>query len=264
MKNAPVLVTERLTLSPPTAADIPNIVQFASDARIAEYTLSIPFPYAEKDAQKWLDMTHAGLESGLQYVFAIRQQDTHALMGGIDLRLNVQHNRAELGYWLGTYFWNQGYMTEAATAVLDFGFNTLLLNRIFAFHIAHNPASGEVMKKIGMQPEGIQRQCVRKDDTYYDGVFYAILREDFEQQQAKSAYKPINCSYYDELEALATQRTAVAVVYQLPDGTPHTVHAQIVDLFTRDKEEFMVLDNGTTIRLDAIISVDGKAPDLHC
>ena len=79
-----------------------------------------------------------------------------------------------------------------------------------------------------------------------------------------SAYIPINCSYYDELEAIATLRSIVDIAYQLPDGTPHTDRTRIVDLFTRDKEEFMVLENDTTIRLDAILSIDGKVPTLYC
>ena len=79
-----------------------------------------------------------------------------------------------------------------------------------------------------------------------------------------SAYIPINCSYYDELEAIATLRNIVAIAYQLPDGTSQTVSTRIVDLFARDKEEFMVLENETTIRLDAILSVDGKVPTLYC
>jgi Rho-binding antiterminator len=77
-------------------------------------------------------------------------------------------------------------------------------------------------------------------------------------------YKPINCSYYDELEAIATLKKKVRVEY-FEEKTPVKVsQVGIINLFTRNKEEFVVLSNGLTIRLDRLISVDGKPIVLSC
>ncbi len=81
-----------------------------------------------------------------------------------------------------------------------------------------------------------------------------------------STYIPINCSYYDELEAIATLRKVVTIHFRDQAGIDRQVNAKITNLFTKEKEEFMVLDNGLQIRLDQLISADGKAVprDNHC
>lgn len=79
-----------------------------------------------------------------------------------------------------------------------------------------------------------------------------------------STYVPINCSYYDELEAAATQRRIVSIIYRNDEGVQLELQTRIKDLYTSNKEEFMVLEQGADIRLDRIVSVDGKVPPMYC
>lgn len=72
-----------------------------------------------------------------------------------------------------------------------------------------------------------------------------------------SDYEPINCAYYDQLEALAVSGRPIDIVYE-ENNQKKTVNAMIKDFYTKDKEEFMVLDEGPDIRLDSIVSADGK------
>ncbi|RYY23421.1 MAG: hypothetical protein EOO04_14325 [Chitinophagaceae bacterium] len=75
-------------------------------------------------------------------------------------------------------------------------------------------------------------------------------------------YVPINCDYYDELEALATTGKQVRVVYQ-ENGEQSEAHGIIKDLYTKESVEYMKLDNGFTLRLDKLVEVDGKlAPNV--
>lgn len=77
-------------------------------------------------------------------------------------------------------------------------------------------------------------------------------------------YRPINCSYYDELEAIATLQKRVRVVYEGQDG-PQTIEGVgISNLYSKEKEEFVVLTNGQIIRLDYLIEVDGKPVIKAC
>ena len=69
---------------------------------------------------------------------------------------------------------------EAASALVEYGFDVLDLNRIQARHMTRNPASGRVMQKIGMRLEGIQRQQVRVWDAFEDVAMYGILSSDRE------------------------------------------------------------------------------------
>ena len=78
-----------------------------------------------------------------------------------------------------------------------------------------------------------------------------------------STYIPINCSYYDELEAAATQAKIVKLIYRDQSGEKQ-LDIRIVNLYTKNKEEFMVLENGLEIRLDHLLSIDGKTPPMSC
>jgi Rho-binding antiterminator len=76
-------------------------------------------------------------------------------------------------------------------------------------------------------------------------------------------YIPINCDFYDELEALATIGKKVRVVY-LDGGAKVETQGIIKNLFTRESVEFMTLDTGLTFRLDKLIEIDGKLPPNVC
>ena len=77
-------------------------------------------------------------------------------------------------------------------------------------------------------------------------------------------YQPISCNFYDELEALATLKKRSLIRYLSIEGNHIEVEAIIVDLYTKNKEEFMQLDNGLILRLDQLVEVDGKALQNYC
>jgi len=105
---------------------------------------------------------------------------TKEFIGGVGLRVDKFHNRAELGYWVAEPFWNNGFITEAVTAILEFGFNTLKLNKILATHLVENPASGKVMIKNGMIKEGELVDHYKKDGEYKSVLQYRLTKREFE------------------------------------------------------------------------------------
>ena len=113
--------------------------------------------------------------------FAITRREDSALLGTISLGISAEHRRAELGYWIGKPYWNNGYASEAARAVLAYAFNTLGLNRVFAHHFSGNPSSGRVMEKIGMTCEGRSPQHFSKWGEFVDISFYGILKSDYDK-----------------------------------------------------------------------------------
>lgn len=179
MKRQPTLRTERLRLRPFVAEDAPRVRELASAREIARTTLNIPHPYEAGVAETWIASHKAGFATGKQVTFAIVVDGSGDLIGSIGLRVNRDHDRAELGYWIGVDYWSRGFGTEAARAVLSFGFQALELNRIYATHFQSNPASGRIMEKIGMTYEGVMRQHVLKWGGYEDLAIYGVLREDF-------------------------------------------------------------------------------------
>jgi RimJ/RimL family protein N-acetyltransferase len=180
MPEQPTLDTKRLVLRPLTARDVPDLVRHAGRREIADTTISIPHPYSEEQAQQWI-LTNAGLfAKGKGVVFGIQPKRQAMVVGAVGLRdIDTEHSQAELGFWMSVECWGKGYTTEAARALLAFGFERLGLNRIYAHHMVRNPASGRVLAKIGMQQEGVLRQRVRKWGVFEDVVVMAALKCDW-------------------------------------------------------------------------------------
>ncbi|MBP1468738.1 GNAT family N-acetyltransferase [Candidatus Chloroploca sp. M-50] len=175
----PLLLTERLRLRPFTLDDAPTVQVLASAAEIADTTLNLPHPYPEDGAKQWIS-THADkARTSNELTWAMCDLTTDQVYGAISLIVRPAYHHAEVGYWMGLPYWGQGYTTEAAHAVLAYGFNQLGLERIFARHLARNPASGRVMQKIGMRFEGCQRRHLVKNGQFEDCVNYGIIRSEY-------------------------------------------------------------------------------------
>jgi [ribosomal protein S5]-alanine N-acetyltransferase len=179
MSTHPTLETARLSLRPYTEADIPELLPLIGTREVAATTLRIAHPYTEQDARDFLQLSKDPDKLWL----AITLRSDGRQIGGIGLRLEKQHQHAELGYWLGVPFWGHGYATEAASEILRYGFGALALHRIFASHFKHNPASGHILKNIGMKYEGCQREHLRKWDQFVDSELYGILRREWEVRE---------------------------------------------------------------------------------
>jgi len=172
----PALRTRRLFLRPFELSDGEDLRRLAGDRAIADTTLQIPHPYEVGMAEEWILTQRPRFEAGEQVVFAVVLRESDQLIGAMGLVIEGKFRRAELGYWIGRPYWRNGYCTEAAQAVLEYGFRSLNLNRIHAYHFKRNPASGRVMQKLGMKHEGSAPQHVMKWGVFEDVELYGILR----------------------------------------------------------------------------------------
>jgi ribosomal-protein-alanine N-acetyltransferase len=185
MPVIPQILTDRLQLRPFTDADAPVVQRLAGDRRMAETTLLIPHPYPEGAAEAWIATHEATWELGRGLTLAIAWRTTNELLGAIGLSLAPEHHSAEMGYWIGVPFWDQGICTEAARALIDHGFAVLDLNRIHAHHFSRNAASGRVLEKAGMTREGFRRGAILKWGHYEDITLYGIVRSDWERERSR-------------------------------------------------------------------------------
>jgi RimJ/RimL family protein N-acetyltransferase len=179
MPPYPTVETTRLILRPFRLSDAADVQRLAGAPEVASTTLNIPHPYKDGMAEEWIARHQEQFDNGQMVHFAVTLKPQGTLIGAVGLETNARHQRAEMGYWIGVPYWGHGYCTEAARAVLRYGFEVLKLHRIFAFHIPRNPPSGRVMEKIGMKREGLLRGHVKKQDRFEDYVVYGLLREDF-------------------------------------------------------------------------------------
>lgn len=173
----PILTTARLVLRPFTLDDAPAVERLAGAAEVADTALNIPHPYPPGAAAEWIATHPTNWSSGNGANWAMVERTTNEVCGSISLVIARRHLRAEMGYWLGYPFWNRGYTTEAATAVIACAFNDLGLHRVHAAHFVRNPASGRVMQKAGMLYEGLLRDHMRKGEQYEDIAVYGIVNE---------------------------------------------------------------------------------------
>ncbi len=173
------LRTTRLLLRSFERKDIPAIVRLAGAREVAATTSNIPHPYSEDDARSFLTYGQEEFRARRSAIFAITIHKEGDLCGAVGLTINPLQQRAELGYWIGIPFWRRGFATEAASAVVAFGFETLGLHRIHASHFAGNVASQRVLEKIGMRHEGRARGHVRKWDRFIDLENYGLLATEF-------------------------------------------------------------------------------------
>jgi ribosomal-protein-alanine N-acetyltransferase len=175
---APLLRTARLTLGPLESRDAEALITLAGAFEIADTTATIPHPYTPDDARIFLALDAAERVSGGAVRFAVRP-DGEALAGIVSLhQIDRDRLRAELGYWIGVPWWGKGYATEAARAVVRYGFDELGLHKIHAHYMTRNPASGKVLERIGMRQEGLLRDEVRKWGRFEDVVVCGVLRTD--------------------------------------------------------------------------------------
>ena len=175
MKPQPILNTQRLLLRPLQLSDALTVQSLAGDYRIAEMTESIPHPYEDGMAEGWIETLKPGWENRAQATYGVCQRENGELIGCCGLIITRKHRRASLGYWIGVEHWGNGYCTEAADELVKFGFSELGLHRIEALHLSKNPASGAVMRKIGMTHEATKHGYVLKEGRYEDMELYAVL-----------------------------------------------------------------------------------------
>ena len=179
MSAPPTLHTGRLVLDGFAQRDAPELQRLAGAREIATTTLAIPHPYLLEHAQSWIDKQNSGTLDG-SVNFAIRLAPTNTLIGSVGLKeIDRMRGQAELGFWIGVPWWGQGYAREAARGMLQYGFETLKLNRIYAHHMTRNPASGRVLAASGMRREALLPKAVVKWGLQEDVVLYAVMRDDW-------------------------------------------------------------------------------------
>lgn len=144
------LLAGPVTLRHFTAADAPRVQLLAGEREVAESTALIPHPYPDGAAAAWIATHEAARGAGAEYTYAIMATGDDLLIGAIGLRPGPSEHES-FGYWIGRPYWNRGYATAAAQAVIVLAFELLDLDELTASHLARNSASGRVMEKCGMR-----------------------------------------------------------------------------------------------------------------
>lgn len=142
----PVITTERLLLRPHRIADATAIAESLSDFKVSRMLSRVSQPYDRQDALDWLVPQTSGILP--DWTLAVTTgDDVHIGVVAIELRTGGWH----LGYWLNRFYWDRGYMTEAAAAVLERFFRRMPDATLHSGAFADNLASLHVQKKLGFR-----------------------------------------------------------------------------------------------------------------
>ena len=147
--NTPTLETERLILRPFKTEDAPDVFHcWESDPDVAKYMFWTSHNDIEK-TREWIEFELGQIEKPDWYRFAIVLKDTNILIGTALVYYEEEVQCWEIGYNLGKKYWGKGYATEAMKRVIEFATKELNLSQIVGRYAKENPASGNVMAKLG-------------------------------------------------------------------------------------------------------------------
>jgi ribosomal-protein-alanine N-acetyltransferase len=177
--GAKTIETERLILRKFKVIDADMMYKnWASDDNVTKF-LTWPTHNSVEISKYVLMDWEEKAKSNDNYQWCIVLKQTGEAIGSIGVvQLMETIDTAEIGYCIGSEFWNKGITTEALRSVINFLFNQVEVNRIEAGHDVNNPASGKVMQKCGLRFEGIQRKRGRNNVGICDMAVYGMLKED--------------------------------------------------------------------------------------
>lgn len=140
----PTIVTDRLVLRPLRSGDVDDIVAGVGDLAVARMLVRVPHPYRRVQAEDFVAHARRSALGGQNMILAI----DHGQLNGI-VSIEDMPGRCELGYWLARPAWGRGFATEAATAILTYGFDILGLRLVRSAFFAENRGSRGVQRKLG-------------------------------------------------------------------------------------------------------------------
>ena len=176
--NFPCFRSKRLELVEINQSHLSDYYEIFKDEGTAKYYNIIPFKKKE-DAQKYIDWFQSRYKENLGIRWGIKLIESVGIIGTAGFNNFQRHHRANLGFDLHVDFQNKGYITEALSGILNFGFETLEINRIEAEVMQGNTASERVLEKLGFSNEGVLRDWMYWNNMHYDMTMFSLLRKEY-------------------------------------------------------------------------------------
>jgi [ribosomal protein S5]-alanine N-acetyltransferase len=167
--------TDRLIICGFKKEEWKDVYVYTSDPIVMEYIPEGVF--SENDAKEFIEKNIG--EKAQKYAVILRNEIR--LIGHMAFHKWFGDHTYEIGWVFNKDYHNKGYATEAARALLKYGFEEMKLHRIIATCQPDNPPSYRVMEKIGMRREGYFKKCIKRDTGWWDEYFYAILDEEWKK-----------------------------------------------------------------------------------
>lgn len=175
-----IIETNKLILRKFEITDSENMFKnWGSDSNVTKY-LSWETHKDIKDSEEIIKLWISNYEDNSVYNWVIELKEINEVIGNISVvKLENTNKSCEIGYCIGSRYWNKGITTEAFQNVINYLFREVGINRICAKHDIENIASGEVMKKCKMSYEGTLREVQFRNDRFSSLAVYSILKHEW-------------------------------------------------------------------------------------
>ena len=179
-----MIETERLILRDFVKDDWQRVLEYQSDPLyLRYYEWTERTPEAVQEFVGWF-LDHQKQSPRIKFQLAITLKSNHLLIGNCGIRMDKPNAfQADVGYELDPRHWNQGYATEAAHAIVDFGFSRFNLHRVWSWCIADNVGSAHVLEKLGTHLEGHLRENEYYRDRWWDTLIYGMLADEWQMHK---------------------------------------------------------------------------------
>lgn len=179
---------ERVRLRRDERADIAMFVEWLNDPEVSRY-LSMTMPISTANEEQWFEGTLKLPAAEQPFAIEIREispekdTETWRLIGNCSfMDVDNTARSAEAGLFIGDKScWNKGYGTEIMRLLLQIGFGTLNLNRVFLRVDEDNKGGIRAYEKAGFVHEGRLRQAVYRDGQYGDLLIMSVVRSEWDQ-----------------------------------------------------------------------------------
>jgi ribosomal-protein-alanine N-acetyltransferase len=170
----PTLETERLLLRQLQASDAQDCFLFMSDEENTRYYDPAPMTRLEQ-AEQSIERHRRRFAEQEALRWGITLKGENRVIGNGGYAWDAENHLAVLSYILAKHYWNQGIMTEALTAMIQFGFDHIHLHRIEAQVASPNLASARLLEKLGFQEEGRLRDRQYVNHQFVDESMFALI-----------------------------------------------------------------------------------------
>ena len=179
MREGLFIEGEHLYLRPWDMDDLDTFYSWFNNPELRKWLL-LPFPISKLEEKEFLEKM---LKSKDDVSFSIVLKDSDRLIGNIGLhQIRRVNSHAMLGVAIADpEMAGKGYGTEAIRLIVDYGFNTLNLHRIWLFTHKFNERAYKCYKKVGFKDEGVWRESLYFDGKYHDQYLMGILRHEWKK-----------------------------------------------------------------------------------
>jgi ribosomal-protein-alanine N-acetyltransferase len=161
-------------LRPFQVSDLNSLVKYANNYNISKnLSNKFNYPYTQSDGIAFINLA---LSANPLEIFAITINNEAVGSIGIHPREDLYCKNAEIGYWVAEVFWGNGIAAKAIKEMVNYGFRTFDINRIYARTFDTNFKSQRVLEKAGFVLEGEFKDTFYKNGTVYDEMVYAIRK----------------------------------------------------------------------------------------